>query len=158
MSIIFADMDGVINILSPSYNTCMIQPDGNTIWFEHHLIKRLDWLIDQTLSEVVISSSWRLDMEDLEKLMKQYGFRNWDKVIGSTPYRNGIRWRGDEIQTWLDENNYKGKYVVLEDEVIDVCGDYCDTIPREFVVEVDMKTGLTHADVEKAKGILYEVD
>ncbi len=156
MSLLIIDCDGIINILSESYNTCMIQPDGNTIWFESHLIKRLDWLIDQTKSEVVISSSWRLDMEDLKIQMEKNGFKNWDKVIGCTPYTKDLRYRGDEIQAWLDENNYTGKYVVLEDEIIDVCGDYCDTIPREFVVEVDMKTGLQHQDLEKAKRILYD--
>ena len=157
MSVIFLDVDGVINIMSPSYNTTTIQPDGKTIWVESHLIKRLDWLIDQTSSDVVISSSWRLDMDDLSKLMKKSGFKNQNKVIGYTPYRKDIRYRGDEIQAWIDENNYRENYVVLEDEIDDVNGEKCTTIPKENIIEVDPKIGLTHQNVQEAKNILKRI-
>ena len=154
MRIIFLDCDGVINILSPSYNTAYYRPDGSVVWFESSLIQRLNWLIEKTDANVVISSSWRLDMADLKVQMEVNGFKYWDKVVGETPY---FGFRGDEIQEWLD--NYQDldpieTYVVLEDEIADVCGDKCMTISEEFVVEVDMKNGLTHQDVLKAKDIL----
>ena len=40
--------------------------------------------------------------------------------------------------------------VVLEDEIDDVCGEKCSTIDKLNVIEVNMQTGLTHADVDLA--------
>ena len=153
MQIIFLDVDGVLNIMSPSYNTAAYRPDGSVVWMDVHLIQRLNYLIEKTGAEVVISSSWRLDMKDLKLQLEANSFKHWDKVQGETPY---FGFRGDEIQRYLDEHPEIDGYVVLEDEPTDVCGDMCSTIPEEFVVSVDMKNGLTDQDITKAKDILYK--
>ncbi len=159
MKIILLDIDGVLNVMSESYNTAIYRPDGTVVWMDAMLVQRLNWLIDKCKAHVVISSSWRLNMEDLKLQLEKNGFTHWDKVVGKTPYNNTLRWRGDEIKHWLDNTEHDVEtYVVLEDEIIDVCGDYCDTISEEFVVEVDMKNGLSHQDVEKAKNILNALD
>ena len=152
MRVVFLDCDGVINIMSPSYNTAYYRPDGSVVWFDAHLVLRLNWLIEKTDAHIVVSSSWRLDMADLKVQMEANGFKYWDRVIGETPY---FGYRGDEIQEWLDKTEVEVEsYVVLEDEIQDVCGEKCMTISEEFVVEVDMRNGLSHQDVIKAKDIL----
>jgi len=147
-TVIFLDCDGVINIVSPSYNTSYYRPDGTVNYFDDHLIQRLNWLIERSGADIVISSSWRLDMDDLKVQMEKNGFKYWNKVVGKTPYTNGHR--GDEIQTWLDKHPEVKCFVVLEDEIDDVCGEKCSTIDKLNVIEVNMQTGLTHADVDLA--------
>jgi len=157
MITIFLDIDGVLNIMSPSYNTAMITPTGCTKWMEEHLIQRLHWLIEKTDADIVISSSWRLDMKDLQVQLEANGFKYWNKVVGETPYISGPR--GQEIQMYLDEHPEIGDcFVVLEDEVADVCGEKCSIIHKLNVVEVDMKKGLTHDNVNLAKNILQAAE
>ncbi len=148
--VIFLDIDGVLNIMSESYRTTNIMRRGAMIYIEPHLAERLDYIIQKTGAMIVVSSSWRGDMDDLQKQMERAGFKNWNKVIGRTPYIHGGR--GLEIQAWLAHHTGVTKYVVLEDEIDDVCGEKCDAVPRSNVVEVDMQSGLSHYDTED---ILY---
>ena len=152
MEVIFLDIDGVLNINSPSYHTSYFFPDGTIKYIEEHLTQRLNYLIKTTGASVVISSSWRGDMDDLKSQMEKAGFLYWKDVIGKTPR---LKYRGDEIRDYLNNHEIE-KYVVLEDEILDVCGERCQTIPEEYVVEVDSKNGLSHYDIEKAKTILYK--
>lgn len=152
MNVIFLDVDGVLNILSPSYNTTYYRPDGSVKWMDDHLVQRLNYLIKKTSAKVVISSSWRGDMEDLKEQLIKNGFIHWDQVIGATSYNH--RWRGDQIQEYLDSNPSIKNFVVLEDEIEDVCGEKCSAISREKVVEVDMKNGLSDQDITLAQNIL----
>ena len=151
VKIIFLDVDGVLNIMSNSYRTFM-KPYGQHI--EPHLVQRLNYLIETTDAFIVVSSSWRYDMEDLEKQMTEQGFKYPDRLVDKTrKTSDGFRWRGEQIRDWLD-NNHWDEYVVLEDEPVDVCGAYCAVIPMTRVVHVDMNEGLQHKDVVKAIEIL----
>lgn len=155
MKIIFLDVDGVLNIMSESYNTFM-KPYSQHI--EPHLIQRLNYIIEQTDAHVVISSSWRATMDDLKLQMEEQGFKYWDKVLGRTPHDDEMKdctfeeaWmRGNQIKQWIKDNNFSGNYIVLEDEISDVCGSKCSAIPQFYVVEVDIKEGLQHKDVKFA--------
>ena len=80
---------------------------------------------------------------DLLKQIKEQGFKYWDKVIDKTPY---MSFRGDEIQAWINQNNFKGTYLVIDDEITDICGDYCNEIPKENVLQTDGNEGLLHKD------------
>lgn len=153
MKVIFLDVDGVLNIMSPSYNTTAYAPDGSVKWMDNHLVQRLDYLIKRTGAKVVISSSWRLDMEDLQLQLEKNGFKSWSEVIGETPYFGSAR-RGDEIQRYLDEHPDIDCFAVLEDEIDDVCGEKCNTIHKLNVVEVDMRNGLSHQNVDSVYHIL----
>jgi len=147
--LIFLDVDGVLNIMSNSYRTFM-KPYGQHI--EPHLVQRLNYLIDKTNADVVVSSAWRVHMDDLETQMVEQGFKHWHRVIGATPY--GGSNRGDQIKKWLEENEYYGLYCVLEDEPSDICGNKCRAISAMYVVHVDMAEGLSENDVSRAIGIL----
>jgi hypothetical protein len=156
VNVIFLDVDGVLNIMSKSYITTYFRPDGTVRYLEDHLVQRLNYLIETTGSYLVISSSWRLDMEDLLYQLKQSNFKHPDKIIGATDYNE--KYRGEQIQDYLDSNPDIESYVVLEDEPCDVCGHKCDIVPEDKVVQVNMKNGLTHEDIEKAKSILMQCE
>lgn len=158
MKVLFLDVDGVLNVMSDSYRTFM-KPEGHHI--EYHLVDRLNYIIAKTDAKVVISSSWKSDMDDLEFQLKQEGFRYWDRVIGRTPFSGEMRrvsskqsgYRGFQIMQWLRDYPYVmdiEQYVVLEDEISDVCGEKCSEIPFENVVAVDMNEGLSHYDTMEA--------
>lgn len=143
MNLIFLDIDGVLNMYGASCRTFM-KPYGQHI--EPHLVQRLNYICESVQDlKIVISSSWRANMEDLEKQMKEQGFKYWDTyIIGKTPH---IEFRGQEIQSWIASNNFQGNYLVIDDEITDICGDYCNTIPKENVLQTDFNEGLLHKDV-----------
>lgn len=155
--IIFLDVDGVLNIMSDSYRTFM-KPYGQHI--EPHLISRLNFILKELEKEdfntsIVISSSWKADMDDLKTQMEEQGFAYWNKVIGRTPFGRemnnveGINCglRGLQIKQWLDSQAQEiNDYVVIEDEPSDVCGEKCNVIPKEKVIHINMDEGLQHKD------------
>jgi hypothetical protein len=153
VKIIFLDVDGVLNIYSKSYITYAYKKDKSVEYVEPFLLKRLEWILKETSAKIVISSSWRLTMDDLQNVFEAAGFEMWDEVIGRTSISK-FRYRGEEIMDWLDHHKDVEKYVVLEDEIDDVCGEKCNNIPKENVVEVDMRNGLTHQDVQNTIEIL----
>jgi hypothetical protein len=167
MKIIFLDIDGVMNMFGSSSRTFM-KPYGHHI--ERHLVDRLNYICEKVNNvKIVISSSWRSDMDDLQKQLEQEGFKYWDKVIGKTPkpkaitenktppYKLKLEFRGEQIQEWIKqftkiENeccSVIDKYVVIDDETIDICGEYCNVIPETFVCKTDSNEGMLHKDAIK---------
>jgi hypothetical protein len=90
-------------------------------------------------------------MDELKIQMEKAGFEMWDKVIGRTTYKH--RHRGLQILDWL-ENNECDKYVVIDDEIKDICGEDLPFIPHNYVVKIDEKNGMSHQEAVKAMGIL----
>lgn len=134
-----------------------MKPYGQHI--EPNLAQRLNYICENVKdSYIVISSSWRNNMEDLQKQLEEQGFRYWCKVISKTPecYREHEdyskpckllnQFRGEQIAQWIKNNDFKGKYLVIDDEVVDICGDYCNVIPKENVLQTDGNEGLLHRD------------
>ena len=137
-----------------------MKPYGQHI--EPHLVCRLNYICEKVEDlKVVISSSWRTDMDDLKLQLEEQGFKYWDIVIGKTckptekdstiPYPRTkdaylYNHRGEQVQEWIDRNNFKGKYLVIDDEIQDICGKTCNVIPKENVFEVDMNEGMLHKD------------
>jgi hypothetical protein len=151
MKVIFLDVDGVLNIISDSYKTTAQKDEnGHFIHLEKHLLKRLEYLIKETGAKIVVSSSWRLDIENLREKLKKANFSLISEIYGLTGLGHT---RGEEIKAWINKHK-PTKYVVLEDEIFDVCGEKCDVIPEENVVEVDHTVGLTDKDVKRAIAIL----
>jgi len=88
--------------------------------------------------KIVLSSAW--DTIDAKKVLKEYNFNYLDSIIGRTS-RNKL-YRGEQILDYIREYNITN-YVVLEDEIRDVCGSKCNAIPRSNVIEIDMTNGLS---------------
>ena len=142
MNIIFLDVDGVLNMYGSSSRTFM-KPYGQHI--EQHLVCRLNYICEMVQDlKIVISSSWRNDMEDLKTQMENQGFKFWDRIIGKTIH-DKTGFRGLEILEWFVKNTAE-KYLVIDDEIIDICGDYCNVIPKENVLQTDGNEGLLHKD------------
>lgn len=152
-NIIFLDIDGVLNMFGASSRTFM-KPYGQHI--EPHLTQRLNYICENINNlGIVISSSWRSDMDDLQKQLEEQGFKYWNKVIGKTPkpYREHLDYdkpakillsdRGEQINNWLEcHNDFTGKYLVIDDEICDI-EPY---IPRENIFATDMMEGMLHKD------------
>ena len=142
MKVVFLDIDGVLNMYGASYRTFM-KPYGQHI--EPHLVNRLNYILEKVEDlKIVISSSWRNDMKDLENQMKKQGFKFWDRVIGKTIH-DKTGFRGFEILEWFVKNTAE-KYLVIDDEITDICGDYCNVIPVKNVLKTDGNEGLLNKD------------
>lgn len=137
----------MLNIHSPSYYTTRFDEAGNVKYIEEHLIQRFHYLIEKTDSDIVISSSWRSDMEDLKSQMEKAGFKYWNRVIGRTPYSGH---RGEEIQQYLKTHPEIKCYIVIDDEIDDICGKRCSAIPVTHVIETNMEIGISHKNISKA--------
>lgn len=140
--IIFLDVDGVLNIMSSSYYShSYLNIGDDPIWL--HLMKRLEFILERIPSaKIVISSSW--GYKQLINKLNMVRFRYIHRIIDRTPRKH--TYRGEQIKDWLDVNHILN-YVVIEDEVSHVCGNKCNLIPTDRVIEVDMNQGLSHLNV-----------
>jgi hypothetical protein len=94
---IFLDVDGVINI--PPYEL-----------FDKDCLENLRYLIKQTTSKVIISSSWREG--DLERTKKHFPYWLQKHIVGETirGYKETIKGsslpieRGNEIKHYIDRH------------------------------------------------------
>ena len=149
--ILFLDVDGVLNIMDGNiYNTCYLINGSPrpARYIEEFAVARLNYIIEQTGCSVVISSSWRADMDLLKQELDVAGFKHWDKVIGATPTG---KTRGEEILAWLDTYGEEVRYCILEDEPFDL-----DGVDMDKVVQTNYKDALISSDMQKAIKILNE--
>lgn len=140
MKILFLDIDGVLNCESTKEKV------GFGRWakftgLDQRLLKLfLDWLKDKPI-ELVISSTWRLDQDQLT-VMAFSGLR-WK---GITPNRGH---RGQEIQEWLFLNApANAEYAILDD----IQQFYPHQMSR--FVQTSYVHGLREKNLRKLEGIL----
>ena len=111
--IIFLDIDGVI-ATSRSYEE---YPDRDDL-LDRRCISALNYLADRLDAAYVISSTWRI--EGITALREKLAYARLKReVIGTTPLTDD-RVRGKEILEWIRINNYKGDYLVIDDEISDI--------------------------------------
>ena len=149
--VVFLDIDGVLNITSASYTTAASKRNH---LIEPHLVQRLEWFLKKTDASIVISSSWRYELNKLKEEMQKEGFQYWNRIIGTTSKSFLPYYRGEQIQKWLNEHPQILNYVVIDDNVSDICGCKCNEIPSENVVKVNPEIGLTHGDILQAMKII----
>ena len=149
--IIFLDIDGVLNnIINYQWQT-ETQPLILT-----KLMHLLNNLVSRTHAKLVISSSWRYQIisgattiRGFEYLLKSHGFIG--SVIDYTCSDEERTTRGQQIKKWLDDNNYFGRYVILDDH-----DDDLELYHPDNTIITDGSVGLTEADVEAAINILWK--
>lgn len=150
--IIFLDFDGVVETIYWDK-----KEDGSFTLNSHKLghnelnnkqaIGWLNELYSHIPYDIVISSMWRISMslEQLQDLLINSGFNPNIKVIGMTPILH--QQRGLEIQEWIDENNFNGKFIIIDDD-----SDMCHLLP--LLVRCDCQLGFTIYDYNKALRLL----
>lgn len=153
--VIFLDIDGVLN--TPSYavqaHAMWKRTDG---WFKSRdkygqvfdpmACACLEYLVNTTGAEVVISSTWRKSglqvMKDMFKDREVY-----IDVIDVTPESDFIR--GTEIEMWLAENDWVTNYVILDDD-----DDFTPDQIKSHYVDCSGKFGFDHNAMVRALKIL----
>jgi hypothetical protein len=117
-SIIFLDIDGVLNGHVPTEN------GYNTV--EKSNAAALNYILDNTDSNVVISSAWRylihsgsMTLRGFENLLISHGIKCSNRVIGLTRRDKdqcecSLKDRVDAILEWVTDNNVK-KYMIIDD-------------------------------------------
>jgi len=112
-------------------------------------------IIEATECSLVISSTWRKEdvpativalSDETDYFNNGMKFPFCDRIIGVTDLLHCDR--GLEIARWIKENNYKGKYVILDDM------DEMLKEQKPYFIMTDLWKGLTVNDVEKAIKIL----
>lgn len=139
MNVIFLDFDGVISTFE---NRWEISTDKLLLLKE---------LCEETNSKIVVTSSWRLISDTLDKLKERMRKSNPHSTLifdylHSTTDNEGT-WRGDEVERWLEKNEVEN-YVILDDEV-----DYRDN-QLVHLVQTDTYEGITEREVKLARTIL----
>lgn len=144
--VLFLDMDGVLNIEAgenPTFKT-------TSQHFEWDLVSKLNNLLDvELLYEIIISSSWRDDMDDLQRQLEKVGFRHWDRVIGRTAFADISR--GQLIMDVVVARKIVD-YVVLDDYIDNII--CCDIIDEFRVIKTDSYTGISDENIKDIKRIL----
>lgn len=150
--IIFLDFDGVVETIywekandgTWSFN---VHKNGRNELNNKQAIGWLNELYSKVPFDIVVSSTWRIGMsvQDLQNLITSSGFNPEIKVIDKTPIL--YQQRGYEIQQWIDDNSFKGKFIIIDDD-----SDMCHLLP--LLVRTDCQLGFTIYDYYKALGML----
>lgn len=152
--IVFLDFDGVVETIYWEKNydgtwSFNVHKTGRRELNNKQAIGWLNELYNKVPYDVVVSSTWRIGMtqEELQLLLINSGFNKDIKVIGLTPIL--YQQRGLEIQKWIDDNDYKGKFIIIDDD-----SDMCHLLP--LLIRCDCQLGFTIYDYWKALKLLEE--
>jgi len=153
--IIFLDFDGVLETIyweqedsgEWTLNSRKQGSRGDRYLNNKQAIGWLNELYKKIPYDIVVSSTWRMSrsVETLQNIITNSGFLKEIKVIDKTPVL--YQQRGWEIQKWIDDNNFKGKFIIIDDD-----SDMCDLIG--LLVRTDCQLGFTIYDYQKALRLL----
>lgn len=129
MQIIFLDLDGVLN----NNYTARKQFEH----FEIELVENINLFLERFDVNIVMSSSWRSDLNDAILQLEIAGFKYRERIIDITPF---IGDRGLEIFEWINKNQFNGKFLVIDDKVEDVIRS--GYIKKENCLNINPEIGL----------------
>lgn len=141
MKIIFLDFDGVMvtdryqaQLTAVNSQLC----DDYGAQFDPVCVENLRRIIDSTDADIVVISTWKMEM-GLDGIQKMWDARQLPgKVIGVTPDIDPIH-RGEEIKSWLDANPGAVRYAIIDDCPIQ---DFFREEQLPHLFKVDERTGL----------------
>ena len=152
--IIFLDFDGVVETIYWEKNEdgvwdFNVHKTGRNELNNKQAIGWLNELYKKIPYDIVVSSTWRINtsVEALQNLLINSGFNPEIQVIGKTPVL--YHQRGLEIQEWIDIHEFKGKFIIIDDD-----SDMCHLLP--LLVRCDCQLGFTIYDYQKALRLLSE--
>lgn len=142
--IIFLDLDGVLNISEGKNSTFKSRMEH----FEPHLINMFNEFLDEFSINIVLSSSWRTDFEDALDQLANAGFKHIDLIISKTPFDpEKYLFRGEEIKAWINENNFNGKFICIDDDINQII----EFIEIEYCLKSDPSKGISKENIEYLK-------
>jgi|GEM_PF-158079 len=130
---IFLDIDGVLSTGWGQNKRRSKWFDENGYPFDPHCVKVLNRILKVSGAEIILSSDWRFNYSDLEKLNQLFKFNNVSKSPIDTTILKYLG-REEEVETYVRENEIKD-FVILDDISL-TC------FPSNFVW-VNPGTGLT---------------
>jgi hypothetical protein len=155
--IIFLDFDGTIIAAAdyddPKYTELSeAKPDSSHYKFNKKSVEILNEIFHDTLFGIVVTSTHRyyLSLFDLKKICRDEGILA--NVVDVTPIirtLNGNYYRrDDEIKAWIANNNFKGNFVVLDDDK-----QACRLMGKYFI-PISMQTALTREHKKEIVSLL----
>ncbi len=161
MLAIFIDIDGVLNrfekLTDPGIPNHKWDPEtlglfGITLEIFPELVEKLNAITDATGALLVLSSSWRkgylADYADVVTKLKDAGVKAF--ITGRTPWGDGMKCRGEEIQRWVAEHTDEIESFIILDDFADM-GPVLDRL-----IQTDHDVGLTDEHVKRAIKMLNE--
>lgn len=151
---VFLDIDGVLNSLSS-----VLALGGWRNRLDPVCVRLVERLVVKADAKIIVSSSWRIGrtVETLKQELATCGARCLAKhIIDITPVHDGDRedadgnhiGRGLEIKEWISRVDYRGKYVIIDDD--------SDFLPeqKKFFVHTSQEDGFRAKHYKKAMSIL----
>jgi hypothetical protein len=141
--LIFLDLDGVLNHHIPGCRPSSangLDPDN---------VAQFNQIIRATQAQIVIISDWRwfYTWEQLQQRLRAAGLEG--ELLGTTSTEwlqaTDDTWlsRGYEIEEWLQQHQYRGAFVILDDRP--------DLEPYlDHLIQTDTRKGLTEVEVQQA--------
>ena len=148
---VFLDIDGVLNnqdfLLSYRSNnrkgSYILDFAKHSVDALNHLIKELQ--INYSVN-LVISSSWRINMPETIQTLQNNGVYFPPTPVTSTIKETFENSRGNEIATYLKQVNETSNFVIIDDEWF----DFKDKFYRKNIIKTDFyKDGLTKKQVQE---------
>lgn len=120
---VFLDIDGVMYDWE-FLKSQGIKSFGRIKTFNPESVSALNYLLE-TLNqsyetELVISSTWRRDMLDTVKTLKDNGVKMNLRKVFATPIFNESKTRGEEILSYLSKRQDNQNYIIIDDEISDI--------------------------------------
>ena len=115
--ILFLDFDGVLVTERGQKHHLAANGtlrDEHGALFDPLSVDSLRQIIDSTDAEIVVTSTWKMEI-GLDGIRQMWRDRDLPgKVIGVTPYIDPIH-RGDEIAAWLDSYGEDCRFAIIDD-------------------------------------------
>ena len=144
--VLFLDIDGVLN------NDDWLFENGS-LTCDPANVKCLNRIIAETGAEIVVSSDWRRWMSWSDLCTRLFTAGVEAEFLGKTPAidrdtpHGELPHRGREIDGWLQEANFDGTYVILDDR-----GDMEPHMHR--LVQTRYDSGLTETEVQRVVALM----
>ena len=159
--IVFLDIDGVCTALDQTPGS-YLNHSQEEYGLSPKCMAAMKRFLKAANAVVIISSNWRL-LKDKPKvqadgktinnpifmLKQQLG----KAIAGFLPW-TGIKRKATALVQWLDETQFDGPFVVIDDDVNEHIQDEFAYGINEHLLLTDYKTGFTNADIGKALEIL----
>lgn len=148
--VLFLDFDGVM--VTDRYQEQLMATnsplrDEYRARFDPICVENLRRIIDSTDAEIVVTSTWKMEM-GLDGMQRMWEARHLPgRVIGVTPEIDPIH-RGNEVQAWLDAYDEGCRYAIIDDCPI---LDFFREEQLQHLFKVDERTGL---DAATAKSVI----